>query len=608
MKKLLPALIFAFLATAASAQEVGDQITAGYTSSRTYLNTNQGTFRPPLRLTETVDLTGVTSAESLLVFTQGETRRFLVGEGTPGNSAYRLYNADTGAQQWSIPVVANGGPLNFVPSFSDDVVLLGGAATTAVTAVRVSNGAVLWTDNTVGDTAGRFPVLTNGLALYGGRNAVAAVDPLNGPSFSFWRRATTTAEAPISAFGQQAYFLEDSGVLRAVDVRTGVEVWSVPNLAGVNPNIIASEGLVFINTSVGGIFGAARAADGSGVWAQMAGELSQTPAMALAYDRLFVFTSDDGEGNAKVDAFNPNTGDPLWSVSEDGAGVDYGLAADNVIYYYHQATDRIRARDAFTGNLIWSARVEDVRALSAADGNLYALLANQVNVYEAVHEIYFAQIADGGGQRTLVTLNNLSSSVAQGVIDFFDDDGNPLPVALPGVGESAFASFDIAPHSTIGIQTMGAAAQGRPGWARATANQPISGSSVFQFATIEGEILAEAGVANSGLTGSGNTFVEIALPPDRIPAISTGVAVANPSDDDANVRYTLLDGNGTTMGVVDDSFAPGTHEAQFVEQIFPTEVGGLFTGTLVIEADVPVVVTTLRTQAGLQLSSYVVGQ
>ena len=40
------------------------------------------------------------------------------------------------------------------------------------------------------------------------------------------------------------------------------------------------------------------------------------------------------------------------------------------------------------------------------------------------------------------------------------------------------------------------------------------------------------------------------------------------------------------------------------EELFPDDVGQQFEGTLTIESVVPVVVTALRTQNGIQLSSY----
>ncbi len=586
-------------------QSVGDQYTAGYTPSRTYLNSDQGDSRPPFALSRTIDLAGVTSADSLLVFTGSDESRLLVGEGAPGN-AYRLFDAETGAVLWSFAIPGHTGPLNYTPSFAGDIVLLGGAATTGVAALQVSTGTELWRDNSVGDTSGRLPVLTTGLAIYGGRSAIVAANPLNGPTASFWRRSTTTAEAPISFFGNQAYFLTESGDLRAVNVRTGMQIWSLSNLPGTNPNIISTQSRVFVN-STSGVFGALDAASGIGIWAQGLSNLSETPAMALAYDRLYLFTTANTDSNAEVTALDANTGNLLWSQAEEGEGIDFGFVANNVVYYYLPESGRIRARDAFTGNLIWSRRSDDVRAMAASGGFLYVLHADQVDVFEPVHQIYFAQIADGGGQRTLVTLNNPGTQLVQGTLAFFDDDGAPLVLEVSGSGNVSSVPFAIPPQSSIGVQTTGSSAEPTRGWAQVTSEGALSGSSIFEF-VVGSTILTEAGVANSEPTGRGSVFVEVILPPTRAMALSTGVAVANPGDEEATVSYSLLDTGGAIINTVVDTLVAGGHTAVFAEQLFSLAPGADVTGTLLIEADVPLVVTALRTQAGLQLSSYVVGQ
>ncbi len=602
MKRTIVSAIMMLAAAAVCvAQDVGDHETAGYSSSRTYLNSNQGDFKPPLRLSATVDLAGVTDASSLLAFTNGDGMRLLVGDA--GAPSFRLFDADTGNQRWAFPLPGFSGPLNYIPSYSGDVVLLGGAATTGVAAVRVSNGATLWTDPSVGMTAGRYPVLSNGLALYAGRSAVVAADPVTGPAMTFWRRATTTAEAPLSVFGDRAYFLEQSGTLRAVNVRNGVEVWSLAGVGAVNPNLIATNGLLFINTAANQ-FGALDTANGGVVWAGTSSGLSDSPATALAYERLFVFGA-----NGSLSALDPNTGVLIWRADEDGPGLDYGLVANNVVYYYHQAGARLRARDAFTGNLLWSRQIDDVRGLSAAGGNLFVLLPDSVQVYEAANRIYFAQIADGGGQRTLFTLNNPNPVAITGVAEFFDDNGDPLPLTFNLVAPpTASRAFEIPPGSTLGFMSLGLSSPAAPGWARVTADGPLSGSAIFEFVDDEDAIVTEAGVADSTATGFGNVFIQLALPPVRPLALSTGVAVANISDEDTVVTYRLLDGDGVSLGSISLPLAAGAHTARFVEQLFPGETGNEFVGSLVIESDLPIAVTALRTQSGVQLSSYVVGQ
>ncbi len=592
------------------AQNVGDHATAGYTSSRTYLNSDQGDFSPPLTQIRTVDL-GETSAGSLLVFENSGFRSLLVGETVAEGVRYRLLDSETGAVQWTQLLPGGGGAFNYVPSYAGDIVLLGGSTTTAVRAVQVSSGQQLWQDSSLGATQGRYPVLTGGLALYHGRNLIRAAAPNLGPSGVFWQFAASTAEAPISVFGQRAYALEASGNLRSFDVNTGESIWTVPNLMGVNPGIIATEDYVFINNTASRIMGAVTTATPpAGAWSRPTGTLSQTPALALAYDRLYVFTSQDDSGDARVTALNPDTGAPLWEVIEPGGGIDYGLVANNVLYYYHQASQRIRARDAFTGNLIGTVNQPGVRALSASGGLLYVLLAGQVEVYRGGGTIYFAHLADGGGQRTLLTItNNNPSAPATGTATFFAVNGSPLALALEDFGVTSDVAFEIPAGGSIGLQSMGAPGP-RAGWIRVTADQPISGSEVFQFVDGEtGLIRFEAGVADSRATGRARTFVQLFFPPDRPSTISTGVAVANISETESTeVIATLLDPLGIEAGETSFTLGPRGQRAQFLQQLFEVETFSGFVGTLVIRSNLPVVVTALRTQAGLQLSSLPVGQ
>ncbi len=593
-----------------AAQNIGDQATAGFTSSRTYLNSDQGNFGPPLTRTRIIDLGDVANASSLLVFVNAGNPRLLVGEATATTTRYRLLDANNGSVQWTQVLAGSTGTLRYVPSYADDVVLLGGSATTAVSAVRVSTGAQLWQDASVGGTEGRFPWLTQGLALYHGSGRVRAADPDLGPGAVFWQFATSTAQAPLSVSGQRAYVLETAGNLRALDVSTGQNTWTVPNLFSTNPNIIATDALVYANGTLDGLIGAFRTGDGTLAWARTVAELSETPALALAYDRLFAFTSDDGNGNSRITALDPDTGEVRWEEVEPGTGIDFGQLANNAVYYYHQATGRIRVRNAFDGNLIGTVARNGVRGLSAAAGNLFVLLANQVEVYRGGNTIFFAHLADGGGQRTLLTLTNDNRSApAEGRASFFGTDGMPLPLAIEGVGVTSDVEFMIPAGGSIGLQSMGAPTA-QAGWVRVTSDQPLSGSEVFQFVDDQTGLVAfEAGVGNSPGTGRTRTFVQLFFPPDRPMTISTGVAVANLSAvESAEIVVTLADAAGTDLGEVQFTLPPRGQRARFLQELFDDETFSGFSGTLRVRSQLPIAVTALRTQGGFQLSSLPVGR
>ncbi len=260
-------------------------------NSRSYQNANLETLKPPLQRVETIDLAGVTEADSLLAF--GDY--LLLGEGGPV-IRYHLFNRDSGLIEWTEEMSGKGTPLDYQPAYANDVVLLGGAATTTVRAVRVSTGEALWEGTGAGTTTGRFPILTDHLALYHDQSQLVATNATSGAVF--WKFSTTTATAPVSLFGNQAYLLDEAGVLRALDLRTGEQLWSRPNVGSDASNFIATERYVFYSNQDLGTFGALSAEDGSLDWERAASTFAKSPAIALAYDRLYAFISDDdyGEG------------------------------------------------------------------------------------------------------------------------------------------------------------------------------------------------------------------------------------------------------------------------------------------------------------------------
>ena len=148
----------------------------------------------------------------------------------------------------------------------------------------------------VGAARGRFPVNTAGVAFYAGEKYVVAVDPLTGPSDlimadhrglssipsgagggTFWRFATTAAEAPLSVYGERLYFQDLAGNLTSLSTRDGTPNWTVPVGGSPNPNIIATEDYVFVNSNGSGTVGALDTETGALVWGALPGTLSENP-------------------------------------------------------------------------------------------------------------------------------------------------------------------------------------------------------------------------------------------------------------------------------------------------------------------------------------------
>ena len=114
-----------------------------------------------------------------------------------------------------------------------------------------------------------------------------------------------------------------------------------------------------------------------------------------------------------------------------------------------------------------------------------------------------------------------------------------------------------------------------------------SGIAIFQFRNSEGVLISEAGVPAVAPVLEGRIFAEVNGP------VNTGLAIANPNDVPATIRFYFTDTGGTRFG--DGSFELGAHRqrAEFLNQA-PFNGGPSVLGTLTFTASVPVAVVALR--------------
>jgi outer membrane protein assembly factor BamB len=616
MRRLILPFLIVALCSLALAQDVGDHPTAGFTFNRTQLHSHLGDVKPPLRLFETIPLTGTSNADSLIVF----DGLLLVGEGG-SPTKYHFYSGSN--RLWSVNVPGGKPTLNYVPAYANDLVILGGTTTASIQAVEVSGGgAVKWQKNNMGDASGRYPILTGRLALFHGKNWVVAANAATGATI--WQYPNTAqgaaalAEAPLSLFGNRVYVLDEQKRLHALDLRTGTAAWITPHAGGHGSNVIATEKWVYLSDPATGNFGALDAATGTVVnWAHTyppeGRAFAPNRGIALAYGNLYTFAG------SHVAAYSAETGELLWEYNDllpssigdilpvtpptpASSIVDYPVIANNVVYYYNRMTGRLRALDAFSGTLIWSVHEPGVRAIAAADSSLYLLLGNSLRVYTPVHETYMAEVGSGGGITTLVTLNNMSSEPATATAFFLDEEGDALSLPIAGLtGDRSEVSLNIPPFSTAAIQVL-ERPQFTGGWVGVISDQPLRGTSIFQ-SRMGGEVVSEVGVGDSPATGFANVYVT------REEGFNTALALANPSTEGAYLTFKLLNAAGTEVASAWMELGSLAQRARFVNELFaPGAVPVGTTGTLVIEADVPVSITAIRTKNGTFISSYPVGQ
>jgi len=642
MRHWLIGVVLGFVPFQLLAQTVGDHATNGFTNNRTFLNSEIGDLAPPLELFSTVSLTGVTSADILLVFGNAGAKYLLVGEGRPDAINYHLFDRTKEAPPalWTrsfSPGPLAGLRLTYTPAYSNGIVLLGGAAQ-SVRAVRVADGAQLWTDDGVFSPVS--PVLTPNLALYGGLNRIVAANPTTGAPF--WQSSVTAAQPGVSlALEGDRLYVPSSGDILAFSVFDGTDPdpsFSAPVLSnGESANVIPVGQYVFFSDpkSATGTVGAVLASNGGSAWNSVS--LGQNPTLALGYDRLFVFFEDLCEGDQTcptVYALDPDARSVLWQRQDHLAtgntqppakgarSAVNGVIGNNVVYYYDQLNQSVRARDAFTGTLLWSAKKSGVRALSLADESLFLLFSNRVEIYKRSEELFLAHFADGTAaadtQTTLIALTNPepptlagpAPPAAQGTIHFLDQNGAPIAVRLRGQQQSVTTlDFAVPAGASFQAESLGEGDL-KSGWISVTANRPLRGTSIFRLGTNQ-DVLYEAGVAANLPADEIFVFAGVSPLVEGSRIFNTGVAIVNPSlDEVAETTLELLSPSGVSLAVDTLSLEPRSHEAKFATELFDTYFSGHpeeFSGSIRVSSRIPVVVTALRTKNGRQASSYPAG-
>ncbi len=172
----------------------------------------------------------------------------------------------------------------------------------------------------------------------------------------------------------------------------------------------------------------------------------------------------------------------------------------------------------------------------------------------------FAQVADGGGFRTLVLIMNQNGTAVTVTLKFFDSDGNPLSLTLDGTTGSEI-TVQIGADSTQILGTPGTAVTAATGWCNLTATDEVGAQVLFE--SINGEtLISQAAVESLGPTTQVDIFV------NGTDTSHTGFAVANLSADGGiTVRLAFFDEAGMQVGMTTDLTLPARgHKATFVFQ------------------------------------------
>ena len=204
-----------------------------------------------------------------------------------------------------------------------------------------------------------------------------------------------------------------------------------------------------------------------------------------------------------------------------------------------------------------------------------------------------------GGPASQAQLSNPEGVAVDGADNLFiADSGNDrirklTPVSGSGTspaGES-FSFPDLGGWSTT---SSGTEETVRVGYGRISAgvgSTTPSGIAIFQYRDSQGVLIAEASVPATELIQDGRIFAEVEGP------VNTGLAIANPNDVPATIRFYFTDTTGTNLG--SGNFELGEHEqtAKFLNQEPFNEAlpdGSPVLGTFTFESSVPIAVIALR--------------
>jgi virginiamycin B lyase len=197
-----------------------------------------------------------------------------------------------------------------------------------------------------------------------------------------------------------------------------------------------------------------------------------------------------------------------------------------------------------------------------------------------------AHLASGNGWETTFVLVNTGGSAAQATLNFFDDNGNPLPMPLT-FPQSQTALVELAPgvtqtlaaNSSLWIQSAGPIGSSLlTGSAQLTTTGNISGYAIFRYNPNgqEAVVPMETRNASSYLLAFDNTN-----------GTTTGVALSDvslqPSATRLSVPVILRDDTGTQIGTASIPLAANGHSSQMLTTLFPASAG--IRGT--VEFDTP---------------------
>jgi sugar lactone lactonase YvrE len=200
--------------------------------------------------------------------------------------------------------------------------------------------------------------------------------------------------------------------------------------------------------------------------------------------------------------------------------------------------------------------------------------------------LVFPHLAAGDGYVTQLILFNRGAQLTSGTVRFFAPDGSPLTLRANSANATQL-SYTIAADGVYQVE-LDSSTGVKVGYATltaATGSTAPAGTVVFRYVK-DNMVVTEAAVASVRATTLARIYVDYI-------GSRTGVAIANSSQQSANVTFSLLDRYGVEESTNTLTLAAGAYTAKFADELFPNVADG-FTGLMEIQSTVAISPITLK--------------
>jgi hypothetical protein len=166
------------------------------------------------------------------------------------------------------------------------------------------------------------------------------------------------------------------------------------------------------------------------------------------------------------------------------------------------------------------------------------------------------QIIDGGGGKTSILLVNADVEPASYALRFWQDSGQPYPLALAGEGVRSATADTIPAGGLRVIETQDASEDGSQGWGELESGRPVGGTVVFRR---RGPGVPESEAAIPVASPIGRRF---SMAFDNTEGFITAMALVNPhASQSATIDVTLRDEDGAPLSTGRLALGPHEHTA-----------------------------------------------